>query len=214
MTSNSVTLWIRAIENNDEAAAHALFDRYFQKVIQHARLKLASDLRRVVDEEDIAVMAFQACFQRISSGEHPQLKDRNELWSLLARIAERRACDVVRRHLTARRGKGRVRGESVFARSGVAESTDGLRSVPDPNGNEEVAAQMAEEYERMMGLLESDQLRDVAKLVLAGFSTSEIAEQLDRTQRTVQRRLKIILDTWSEGRMPENMPSNSKNRAA
>ena len=210
MTSDSVTLLIRAIENDDEAAAHALFERYFARVTAFARRKLAADFRRVVDEEDVAIISFYDCLRRVRSGEHPPLKDRDELWWLLARITERKACDVVRKHLSARRGEGRVQGESVFIRPGSDVSDGGIASVPDPSAKHELATQLTEEIDRMINVLDDDNLRDIADLVLAGFSTAEIAELVDRTQRTVQRRLRMILDIWNQAGFGEEVPSTKR----
>ena len=210
MSSDSVTLLIRAIEKNDEAAAFALFDRYFARVTAFARGKVAAGVRRVVDEEDVAIVSFHDCLKRVGSGEHPPLKDRNELWWLLARITERKACDAVRKHMSARRGKGRVLGESVFVRPGSDVSDGGIASVPDPGAKHELATQFAEEFEQMIDILDNDNLRDIAGLALTGFSTAEIAKLVNRTQRTVQRRLRMILDIWNQAGLGVDTPSTRR----
>ena len=50
----------------------------------------------------------------------------------------------------------------------------------------------------MIALLEDDKLCEIADLVMAGYSTAEIAKQTNRTQRTVQRRLRMIQDIWNK----------------
>jgi DNA-directed RNA polymerase specialized sigma24 family protein len=198
MLRDSVTLWLRAAENHDEAAAQALFDRYFDRVQALARRKLAKSSRRVVDEEDIAITTFHACLDRVRSNRFPPLKDRNELWRLLVKITDRKACDVLRKHLSAKRGAGRVRGESVFFFSGSEQSVTGIGRVADQGARHSLAVQFADEYRKLMALLSDDGLREVARLIISGFSTSEIAKETNRTQRTVQRRLRMILDVWNQ----------------
>jgi RNA polymerase sigma factor (sigma-70 family) len=212
MLQNSVTLWIRAVENHDEAAARALFDRYFHRVLAVARRKLGAASRRVVDEEDIAITAFQAGLARIASPRFPPLKDRDEFWGVLVKITRRRVCDVMRRHLSAKRGGGRVRGESVFIYPGGDQSGSGIAAVPDQAMNQELAAHFAEEYRRLMERLD-DSLREVARLVLAGYSTAAIANQTNRTQRTVQRRLRMILEIWNLERQADAAPLSADKAA-
>lgn len=212
MSKNSVTLWIRAIENGDKAATQALFDRYFARLQAFARRKLSGNTLRVVDEEDIAITSFHACLERIASGRFPPLKDRDELWRLLARVAERKACDATRRHLAAKRGAGRVRGESIFHRSDE-DSVMGFAAIPDAEMSEQLSLQFAEEYRKQMALLEDEGLRQVAQLVLAGYSTAEIAQQTNRTNRTVQRRLGMILKIWQQHR-EESEREDSRGRVA
>lgn len=47
-----------------------------------------------------------------------------------------------------------------------------------------------------MGRLVDPDLREIARLTLEGHATSEVAEQLDTTKRTVQRRLCLIRARW------------------
>ena len=83
MDSHSVTLLIRAIENQDTSAEQVLFDRYFKRLVAFARRKLGSMSRRVDDEEDVAITAFCSCLLKIKSGHSPQISDRKHLWRLL-----------------------------------------------------------------------------------------------------------------------------------
>lgn len=198
MQGNSVTLWLRAVENHDEAAAGALFDRYFDRILALARRRLTSHSRRVVDEEDIAVTVLHAVLARVGSERFPAVNNRDELWGLMLRITDRKVCDALRKHLSAKRGGGRVRGESVFLRHGGEDSETGISAIPARGETQELGVQFAEEYRRLLALLDNQDLVTVAKLILTGHSTAEIAEQTNRTQRTVQRRLRMILDIWNQ----------------
>lgn len=214
MLRNSVTLWIRAVESNDEAAAQALFDRYFARVQTLARRRLANISLRVVDEEDIAITTFQACLARVASGRFPPLQDRDELWRLLVKITERKVVDALRKHLSAKRGDGRVRGESVFLCQGGEDSTAGFSQIPDREAKESLGLQFADEYRKLMSLLEDEGLREVARMALAGCSTAEIAQQTNRTRRTVQRRLAMILEIWKEQHNQEVVERPNPKKAA
>ena len=195
---NSVTLWIRAFERHDDSAAQALFDKYFERLVALARRKMSKTSRRVIDEEDVAITAFHELLACIRSGSVPQVKDRKHLWRLLVKITEHRAFDAIRKLNSQRRGAGRVRGESVFVGSSANRQHAGIAEIPDEQPSPEFADCMAEEYQHLMARLEDDGLRKIAGLVMAGYSTAEIAEKINRTQRTVQRRIKMIQQVWSD----------------
>lgn len=199
MPGNSVTLWIQSLENDDQATAQALFDRYFDRLVALARKKLKAIPRRVVDEEDIAITAFYSCVANAQRGRY-SLKNRGELWKLLVTITERKVVDVIRKHQSAKRGKGNIRGESVFVSANGNTIGHGINGVPEREPTEGFADLLAEEYTRLIALLDDDDLSQIADLVLGGYSTAEIATRVNRTQRTVQRRVKMIQDIWSRDR--------------
>ena len=61
----------------------------------------------------------------------------------------------------------------------------------------ELLAVMDEEYQRLLGRLRNDGLRQIAIWRMQGDSTEEIAQRLDMTVRSVGRKLKLIRDEWS-----------------
>jgi DNA-directed RNA polymerase specialized sigma24 family protein len=69
-----------------------------------------------------------------------------------------------------------------------------IGSEPDPA----FAALLAEECQRLLERLDSDELREMALLKLEGYTAEEIAERLDCSLRTVHRRLALIRRTWEE----------------
>ena len=69
-----------------------------------------------------------------------------------------------------------------------------LSSEPTP----EVAAQFAEDYERLLAKLEDPTLKTVALRRLEGSSREEIASELGTSVRTVDRKLILIRLMWQE----------------
>ncbi len=57
---------------------------------------------------------------------------------------------------------------------------------------------MAEECQRLLEQLDDDGLRTLALAKMEGYSNKEIAGQVGCSVRTVERRLKLIRDTWKE----------------
>ena len=98
----------------------------------------------------------------------------------------------------------------VRRKRGGRSATEGTRdrigiplSVEELVGNEptpEFAAQVAEEYELLLGLLNRDQ-RAIAIAKLEGFTNEQIAASQNRSLRTVERKLKLIRAIWEEAEL-------------
>ena len=114
----SVTHWIHEIKKGESAAANALWELYFEKLVRLARGKLDGMPRRVADEEDVALSAFHSFCQAAKKGRFPDLADRGSLWRLLLQMTARKAVDLIRYNA---RKKRQVLGESAL---GKGESTD------------------------------------------------------------------------------------------
>ena len=56
----------------------------------------------------------------------------------------------------------------------------------------EMVLMMAESFERLLAHLGDGQLREIAVGKLEGFSNGELAERLDCSERTIERRLHLI----------------------
>src|SRR5947209_5676900 len=119
MTSDgSVSQWIARLKAGDQAAAQPLWAAYFQRLVALARAQLRNAPRRVADEEDVALSAFDSFCGRAERGRYPQLEDRNDLWQVLYVITVRKAIDAMRKEGRQTRGGGRVRSLADLAEAG------------------------------------------------------------------------------------------------
>ena len=96
---------------------------------------------------------------------------------MLALIAVRKCADRANYHLAACRDASR---EHAPTASGVWPEAIDREPSPDE------AAELEEAVKRLLGVLDPAD-RPVLELSLQGFTTQEIAEQLDRPERTVRR---------------------------
>jgi DNA-directed RNA polymerase specialized sigma24 family protein len=60
------------------------------------------------------------------------------------------------------------------------------------------SAEMADEYQRLLGLLGDVELRSVALWKVEGYTNEEIAEKLGCVVRSVERKLQRIRILWAE----------------
>lgn len=189
-SSDSVTLWIRRLKDNDPAAAQRLWEGYFARMVEQARVKLAGLPRRAADEEDVALSAFKSFCLGAGRGRFPQLSDRNSLWPLLVAITGNKAVDLLRHEHRLKRGGPPADGPA----DPMAAIDQAVGREPTP----EFAAQVAEEVQRLLDVLDDEGLRSVALWKLEGYTVEEIAARLGCVPRSVERKLRAIRELWGE----------------
>jgi DNA-directed RNA polymerase specialized sigma24 family protein len=190
-SEGSVTRWLSLLREGDRAAAQRLWEIYFGRLVGLARTKLRSAPRRVADEEDVALSAFDSFCRRAECGQFPQLADRDDLWQLLVVITARKAANLMRRECRKSRGEGRVR---TLADLAGWEFDSVLGAEPTP----ELAAQFAEECRRLLARLANETQRSVAVWKMEGYTNEEIAAKLGCIPQTVERKLRAIRRLWIE----------------
>ncbi len=185
--TGSVTHFFNQLQTGEPAAAEALWERFFPRLVALARKTLAGRPQRAADADDAAQSAFASFCLRVRAGEFT-IGDRNDLWNLLGTITVNKARIQMRREAAQKRGGGRVVGEDELTRP------DG-----SPLSLEEAAVLPPAEFdfhcEELLNQLEP-QLREIAVLRMLGYKNREIARMLDCTQRKVERKLNLIRLQW------------------
>jgi DNA-directed RNA polymerase specialized sigma24 family protein len=190
-TSGSVSHWIAQLKAGEHAAVQELWDRYFPRLVGLAYQMLQGTSRRVADEEDVALSAFASLCLGVERGRFPQLLDRQDLWHLLLVITRRKALRQVRYEHRQKRG-----GAAAGAHGAPEEAC--LVQILSREPTPAFAAQVAEEYERLLATLGDPELRSIAVYKMEGNTTEEIAAKLKRPPRTVERRLQLIRKLWEQ----------------
>jgi DNA-directed RNA polymerase specialized sigma24 family protein len=194
--TGSVTHWLGRLKAGDLAAAQHLWEGYFCRLVELARVRLRDAPRRAADEEDVALSAFHSFCRGAERGRFPRLGDRGDLWQVLVVLTARKAANLVKRECRQKRGGGKVWNASALAGSdpaaGVPAFADLIGREPDP----EFAAQVAEECRRLLERLGDATLGEVALWKMEGYTNEEIAARLGRSLATVERKLQLIRQVW------------------
>jgi DNA-directed RNA polymerase specialized sigma24 family protein len=194
MTSDgSVTHWLHLLKAGDQAAAQPLWEGYFRRLVALARRRLLGTPRRVADEEDVALSAFDSFCRGAERGRFPKLEDRGDLWQLLVLLTARKAGQFVRHQCREKRGGGKILTEADLA---DADEGDGLAAAISTEPTPEFAAQVAEQWRRLLDALPDAELRQIAVWKMEGHTTEEVAARLGCVPRTVERRLRLIRALW------------------
>jgi RNA polymerase sigma factor (sigma-70 family) len=186
----SVSRWLGPLQEGNPDAANQLWERYFVSLVQLARKRLGRSPERAADAEDVALSAFDSFCRNAENGRFPELHDRNNLWRVLTVITARKVARLLRDK--ARQKRGGAVAASEEDQDALLEQL--FSREPSP----ELAAQMAEEYERLLGVLGDEVLRRVAVWRMEGHSVEEIASKLPCSPRSVKRRLHVIRILWED----------------
>jgi DNA-directed RNA polymerase specialized sigma24 family protein len=203
LSSESVTDWISRLKAGDPVAAQRLWERFFERLVGFARNKLRYVPRRAVDEEDVALSAFNSFYRGVEQGRFPQLSDRDDLWQVLVVLTERKAINLMHHERRQKRGGSTVQGVSVYDYQPDSSTVRaGLEQIISREPTPEFAVELAEEFQRLVDRLGNAELRAVALWKMEGYTNDEIASKLGCVERTVERKLRLIRDRWN----PEEPP--------
>jgi DNA-directed RNA polymerase specialized sigma24 family protein len=193
----SVSQWLDRLREGDPAAAQRLWERYYLRLVGLARKKLEGVARRSADEEDVALSAFDSFCRGAGDGRFPQLHDRDNLWRLLVTITARKAYQLALHEGRQKRGGNAVLDEAALAGPGdTSVEPGGLEQLLDSDPTPQFAAQVTEEYHRLLSCLPDAELRCVAQWKLEGYTNEEIGGKLGCALRSVERKLKVIRSLW------------------
>ncbi len=172
LTALSDKSLLRKIQGGSEDAASELYGRYAERLEFLISRGLGSDMRSLLDSEDVVQSVFRTFFRRAGSADYDVPED-SELWNLLVTISLNKIRAIGKHYRRKKRDISRtIHGDSG---AGSASCGDGvayqvLRLVIDE-------------------LIESlpDSYQTIIKLHIEGWDVSGIASEAQRSKRTVER---------------------------
>jgi len=192
---HSITNLVQELQAGESAAALDIWQWCISKLVNKSRKKLRGLPRRAVDEEDVALAAFDAFLRGVKENRFKKLENREDLWQVLAMLAERRAIAELRRERAKKRGGCDNRGESVFEQLDAdGSAAAGIEQVGD--ASPAMIDTFTVEVRELLETLEDDLLQKIAILRLEGYTNKEIAKQLGIALRAVERKLQLIRQKW------------------
>lgn len=181
--------WMAQLRDGDSQAEAEVFERYIHRLVGLARGMLSKRVQHKVDPEDVLQSVYRSFFHRQQKGQFT-FKSWDDLWSLLAQIT-RRKC--IKQHRAYRGPMRDVNREMPLAKSDGNSEIEVPLYSDEPTPDE--AAALIELMEAVVEPLD-ERGRTIVRLRLQDYTVQEIAQQVDRTERTVRRildRVKQIL---------------------
>jgi RNA polymerase sigma-70 factor (ECF subfamily) len=169
------------LKEGDQAAAGEVFGRFIRRLVLLASNQFDSWIRLKVDVEGVVQSAFKSFFTGQGEGQFEGLDDWDGLWGLLTVITLRK-CNRRHEYLSA---ECRDPGREV-AWPHTSEGDEGWWEAIDREPSPLEAAILTETVGRLLETLAPPE-REIVELCLQGYTTTEIADRLGRSQRTVRR---------------------------
>ena len=188
--SDPISMWIERLRQSDDMAAKAVWNHFAYRLCELARSRLSPATRRVYDEDDAVQSVFRSVCLGLAEGRFPELKDRESMWRLMLVITSQKISNRHRFDRQLRRDVSRTLTDSVFCGNSDSISENQLAMSREPTP--EFAAEFLETCESLFTGLNDPGLEQVVMLRLEGFTDTEIANRLNCSRRTIQRRMEII----------------------
>jgi len=175
---------IRSIREGDGAAAAAFFERYVEKLDKLAGHNLSGDLSARFDTEDITQSVFRTFFRRVGLGEYSVPKHET-MWHLLVIITLNKVRAAGNYHRAAKRDVARTATSDLLElRNAIVSDEESLRI-------------MHLTVQEIIGILPEAQ-QQMIQLRLESHEVAEIAKQVGRSKRTVERVLQSFRSRLQE----------------
>lgn len=189
--SHSVTWLIERLQVEDPQAAEQIWRRYFDRLLPLARSRLRGLPHAGLDEEDVLISVFDRFFRAAKEERFARLHDRDDLWQILLMLTERKVADHFRAAGAQKRGGDVIQSE-------LPQSAGELRELAAQDPGPEFVAAFNENLARALHRLGEPATREVALLRMEGHENSEIAARLEISVSSVERKLRVIREVWSE----------------
>ena len=181
IVNDSVTGVLLQLQRGERSNVDLLLQRYLHRLIGLAASKLGGQPELVDYAEDVALSSLKSLCLGVEQGRFAELRDRDELWRLLATITVRKSISLMRSQ----------RNTSQASELQLAQI---LSCEPDPAETQVMESYISELFE----MLDDDELRQIAKLKIDGYKNAEIAKKLGCVERTIERRLHRIRNIWQK----------------
>jgi RNA polymerase sigma-70 factor (ECF subfamily) len=169
----------------DQQAAAQLFHRYAERLIVLARSHLTPKLAQRVDPEDVVQSVYRSFFAETRAGRY-EFDRGGDLWHLLVAITHHKLYDQVKHNTRQKRAVAR---EQNLGKNGSFYGLETTLLAREPTPLE--AAALSDTIEQLMRHLKPMH-RNVFELRLKGYSTDEIAAELQFSERMVRYVLEWI----------------------
>ena len=179
--------WLRQLPNGDSLAQNHIYRTYARKLRKYAREKLGNVPLVDSDEEDVVTQVMASLFARLRDPNAKQPGDRKELWKLLLTMTRRRSI-VATRYKLAQRRSNSTKPKAGPGGNPLA-AADALDQSAHPQPDPQQAFIAAEKFLALLAALDDQKSRQIALMKLANYSNQEIANKLQCSERTVERRI-------------------------
>jgi RNA polymerase sigma factor (sigma-70 family) len=196
----SVTKLIAELRSSNPAgrsdAAALLWKRYWRAMFKVASENLANTVKPRVDEYDVLQTMYKSLVLRLGGGQYEWLQNRKHLLRLMKEMTRNKAREAGRHVM--RKGRSPKREQPTVGRNAEGVEVDLIAALADRSLPPDAEARaFQEELDYRLSILDAE-CQQIVRWKLEGLTNAQIAEKMDRTLRTVERKLERIHGLWKE----------------
>lgn len=185
-TDQSEQSWVRHLVEGDERVVAEFWEMYGGRLQRLADRHLNARLQPRLGPEDVVQSACRTFLRRAQLGEF-HLSDVESLWRLMSAITLAKVRQMARFHHRDKRSVGRESPAKAGTRSEPGIEQQIATDEPTP----EEVAEFADQLEQLLSGMEEEE-KQLVQLKLESYSNTEIAEQMQCSERTVRRILSRV----------------------
>ena len=180
------------LRKGDARSVGEFCERYGPLIERLAERRLSAPLKRRIGPEDVAQSVCRTFVRRAEQGEF-ELPDGGGLWGLLCAIALTKINEQARFHLRQKRSLRDERHLDSVNAAGERKLPEAAGSQPTPDETAEVA----DVFDKLVSAFDEEERR-IIELKLQDFTSNEIAERLQCSERTIRRFMKRVQERLSQ----------------
>lgn len=188
----SISRLLRELQDAQSDEANKLLDYCYKVLMRMVCLSVGDHLEHKTGRESIVQLALVSFWSGLESGRFPKLKNRNDLWQVLAMLVRNKRVDRERFWHADVRDVSReqpIKTHDPSSQShGVSWDVELVGNELDPVSNLEAD----EEYNHLLHTLDELGLRETFQWKLEGYTHREIATMANRSLTTIEGRARLI----------------------
>lgn len=186
--------WIQGLREGDPEAAEALWTECLGELIRFARSRMQSLPRCDRDEEDVVLSAIDTFIRRMKGGKFVQIEDGEDVWRVLYDVTRKRIAREYRQKHAIKRGGGKV---MTITAASTPDGQSRREWSHEPHDAKQEFSDMLfrscnDLFDALLRIPNGKGLLEVARCRLSGYTVQEIADQLQVSKRTAERRLELV----------------------
>jgi RNA polymerase sigma factor (sigma-70 family) len=174
---------VERCRTGSESAATELFNRYVSRLLGVARRRIGERMNSRLDPEDVVQSVFRTFFTRLKNDQF-EITDDDDLSKLLVRITLHKTLRQIAYHRAARRDPGHEAPQGELSQHDIMQV---MTKEPTPV----TVVTFIDQLDHFLGRLSPEE-QQILTLRLQGFSTDEIATQINSYDRKVRRVLERV----------------------
>lgn len=191
-SEGSVTGFLRDARLGRVLAIERLTDKYLNRLENFANTRMSATYKQVEDEEDVAINVLHEFFIGFMNGKYDGLRNRKQLWRLLAKITVCRVIDHYEKYNAKKRGAGSTQNVGNMSAEDTSSDFGVISDMSIDEIDPQLSVALKDSYNRMLESICDTKDQRIVQLNLEGLGNKEIAKKLRITERTVRNRLDAI----------------------